>query len=106
MGLFDSADDARNELEEYLASSRERGWRQGDAVLGTVQAASDMLRAVMCWGSSPYPIKSYVEDATGAAHIKKVMTNGEYAAWLALVAKVQAEEEGKSEAERVIDQLA
>jgi hypothetical protein len=89
MGLFDSADDARNGLEEYLTISSTRGRKQGDAVFETVQAASDMLCAVMCWESSPYPMKSFVEDAKGAAHLKKALTNGEHAAWLALVAKVQ-----------------
>ena len=96
MSLFDSADDARTELESYLEGLGKD--RKGEVVIQVVEQVCDTLRAVMILESSPFPIKSYVRDDKGAAHLKKVLTKTEHAAWLELVAKIQAagfDEEGE-----------
>jgi hypothetical protein len=116
MGLFDSADDAKEELDQYLSGiGRDR---RKSVVLSVVKDVRNTLRAIMILESSPFPMKNFVEDAEGAAHLKRVLTKGEYKAWLSLVAKVQAAGEDKVEeklyqkmqrksaAEQVIDQLA
>jgi hypothetical protein len=68
----------------------------------TVQAVCDTLRAVAVYESSPFPISTHVDDAVGAAHLKKVLTPSEHAAWLALIEKVspaEREAQRKSRAE-------
>jgi hypothetical protein len=111
MGLFDSAADAREELTTYLKGL---GTREKDGtVIKAVEQVCDILQAVMIHESSPYPITDFVEDAKGAAHLKKVLSKSQHKAWLALVASIPASEKlelqcpaMKSAAEQVIDQLA
>jgi len=86
MSLFDSVEDARGILTEYLDAHQES--RKGSVALQAMQAACDMLRAVAAYESSPWPIVSHVDCPKGAKHLKKVMTPSEHAAWLALVKQV------------------
>jgi hypothetical protein len=90
MSLFDSVEDAREILDEYI--SKHRCMRKGCVAQQAVQAVCDTLRAVAVYESSPFPISTHVDDAVGAAHLKKVLTPSEHSAWLALVDKVSPSE--------------
>jgi len=90
MGLFDAISDAIGPLDEYLKGPLPRGWK--DSVrLRAVQEARNILRAVAILECSPHPMKTYVEEAKGRNHLKKVLTKSEHTAWLGLVAKIQTE---------------
>jgi hypothetical protein len=94
MGLFDAISDAIEPLDDYLKDPRLKGWK-GSVELTAVQKARDILRAVAILESSPFPMKSFVEETEGRNHLKKVLTKSEHAAWLALVDEIQAEESRK-----------
>jgi hypothetical protein len=90
MSLFDSVEDAREILDEYIRSHR--SIRKGCVAAQAVQAVCDTLRAVAVYESSPFPISTHVDDSAGAEHLKKVLTPSEHRAWLALVDKVSPSE--------------
>jgi len=89
MSLFDVTVDAREILEDYKNGLGR--YRTGSVVMQAVQSVLDQLRAVQVMESSPFPIQSFVNEKEGAFHLKKTMTKGEHAAWLALVDKAMAE---------------